>query len=54
MSGISGDEQARDFIGYGRVPPVPDWPGGARLALSFVLNYEEGGESTPLDGDPAA
>ena len=32
-------------------PPDPSWPGGARLALSFVLNYEEGGERTPLEGD---
>ena len=35
-------------------PPDPKWPGGARLALSFVLNYEEGGESTPLEGDEAS
>jgi putative urate catabolism protein len=44
----------RDFVGYGRFAPDPGWPGGARLALSFVLNYEEGGESTPLDGDPVS
>src|SRR5581483_9300174 len=44
----------RDLVGYGRQPPDPRWPGGARLALSFVLNYEEGGENTPLEGDPAA
>ena len=42
----------RDFVGYGAEPPDPRWPGGARLALSFVLNYEEGGERTPLEGDP--
>jgi allantoinase len=42
----------RDFVGYGAEPPDPKWPGGARLALSFVLNYEEGGERTPLEGDP--
>ena len=42
----------RDLIGYGASPPDPQWPGGARLALSFVLNYEEGGERTPLEGDP--
>lgn len=41
----------RDLVGYGAEPPDPDWPGGARLALSFVLNYEEGGERTPLEGD---
>jgi putative urate catabolism protein len=44
----------RDFVGYGASPPDPRWPNGARLALSFVLNYEEGGENTPLEGDPAS
>jgi len=42
----------RELVGYGEHPPDPRWPGGARLALSFVLNYEEGGERTPLKGDP--
>jgi putative urate catabolism protein len=42
----------RDLVGYGGSPPDPKWPGGARLAVSFVLNYEEGGERTPLEGDP--
>jgi putative urate catabolism protein len=42
----------RDLVGYGAEPPDPRWPGSARLALSFVLNYEEGGERTPLEGDP--
>ncbi len=41
----------RDLVGYGQTPPNPQWPGGARLALSFVLNYEEGGENTLLNGD---
>jgi putative urate catabolism protein len=41
----------RDLIGYGRTPPDPAWPGGARIAVSFVLNYEEGGERSPLHGD---
>ena len=45
---------ARDLVGYGQRPPDPRWPGGARVALSFVLNYEEGGEQTPLEGDPAS
>lgn len=45
---------SRDFIGYGQTPPQPAWPGGARVAVNFVLNYEEGGESTPLDGDPCS
>jgi putative urate catabolism protein len=44
----------RDLIGYGATPPDPAWPNGARLAVSFVLNYEEGGENTPLEGDPAS
>jgi allantoinase len=42
----------RDLVGYGASPPDPQWPGGARIAVSFVLNYEEGGERTPLEGDP--
>ncbi len=49
-----GDRYPRDLAGYGQHPPPARWPGGARLALSFVLNYEEGGESTPLEGDPAS
>jgi allantoinase len=44
----------RDLVGYGEHPPDPRWPRGARLALSFVLNYEEGGESSVLEGDPAS
>ncbi|MGL6280534.1 MAG: allantoinase PuuE [Gaiella sp.] len=44
----------RDLVGYGETPPDPRWPGGARVALSLVLNYEEGGENTPLEGDPAS
>ncbi|HUN94173.1 MAG TPA: allantoinase PuuE [Burkholderiaceae bacterium] len=41
----------RDLVGYGRVPPFADWPGGARIAVQFVLNYEEGGENCVLHGD---
>ena len=41
----------RDFLGYGPNPPRPCWPGGARLAVQFVLNYEEGGENCVLNGD---
>ncbi len=44
----------RDLVGYGPTPPDPRWPNGARLAVSFVLNYEEGGERTPLEGDAEA
>src|SRR5664279_3014934 len=41
----------RDLIGYGRKPPHARWPGGARIAVQFVLNYEEGGENSVLHGD---
>lgn len=41
----------RDLIGYGRKPPHAQWPGGARIAVQFVLNYEEGGENCVLHGD---
>jgi len=45
---------SRDLVGYGRNIPDPKWPGGAKVAVQFVLNYEEGGESCILDGDPAS
>ncbi len=41
----------RDFVGYGRSVPPADWPQHARVAVQFVLNYEEGGERSVLDGD---
>jgi putative urate catabolism protein len=41
----------RDMIGYGRHPPHAQWPDGARIAVQFVLNYEEGAESNVLHGD---
>jgi len=44
----------RDLQGYGAYPPDPKWPGGAKIALQFVLNYEEGGENCILHGDPAS
>ena len=44
-------EYPRDLIGYGPTPPHPHWPNDARVAVSFVLNYEEGGESCVLHGD---
>ena len=44
----------RDFVGYGGEVPKVDWPGGARIALQFVVNYEEGSEYSILDGDPHA
>lgn len=45
------EDDARDLRGYGRNTPDPRWPKSARLAVQFVLNYEEGGELTPLNGD---
>lgn len=44
----------RDFRGYGPTPPDAAWPGGARIAVQFVLNYEEGGENNLLHGDAAS
>jgi hypothetical protein len=41
----------RDIIGYGRTTPNAQWPHGAKVALNFVINYEEGGESCILHGD---
>ncbi|TAG11409.1 MAG: polysaccharide deacetylase, partial [Rhodobacterales bacterium] len=41
----------RDFRGHGPTPPNPRWPGGAKVAISLVLNYEEGGENNLLHGD---
>jgi len=44
----------RDLVGYGQRPPPAQWPAGARIAVQFVLNYEEGGENCVLHGDPAS
>ena len=44
----------RDLRGYGPDIPHARWPGGARIAVQFVLNYEEGGENNPLHGDPTS
>jgi allantoinase len=41
----------RDMIGYGAHPPDPKWPGGARIAINFVMNYEEGSEPSVQDGE---
>ena len=48
------DHYPRDLIGYGANPPLADWPGDARLALQFVINYEEGSENCILHGDAAS
>src|SRR5207248_3015660 len=45
------DGRERDFVGYGRRPPKVAWPNGARVVVSFVVNYEEGAERNVLDGD---
>ncbi|CAN5230618.1 allantoinase PuuE [soil metagenome] len=42
---------SRDLVGYGPTPPDPHWPGGARVAVQFVINYEEGAENSVLNGD---
>ena len=44
----------RDLAGYGRTPPHAQWPNGARIAVQFVLNHEEGGENNVLHGDAAS
>ena len=41
----------RDIVGYGKIPVNPNWPKGGKVALNFVINYEEGGESCLLHGD---
>ena len=45
------NDYPRDLIGYANAPPHADWPGQARIAVQFVLNYEEGGENSVLHGD---
>jgi len=45
------DAYARDLIGYGANPPNPKWPGDVRIAINFVMNYEEGSEPSIPDGD---
>ena len=45
------NDTARDLVGYGGAPPNPRWPGGARIAVQFVLNYEEGAERSIQNGD---
>ena len=48
---MTGDPYPRDLAGYGAHPPAADWPDGARIAVQFVINYEEGGERCVLHGD---
>jgi putative urate catabolism protein len=48
----TGGAYPRDLVGYGRSVPYAAWPGDARIAVNFVINYEEGGENCVLHGDP--
>ena len=50
----NSDPSGRDFRGYGRNPPDPCWPGGARVAININLNFEAGGERTIADGDASS
>ena len=45
MASVPFSEYPRDLAGYGRHPPDPRWPGKARVAVQFVVNFEEGGEN---------
>jgi putative urate catabolism protein len=54
MFDINNADYPRDLTGHGRNPPDPQWPGKARIAVQFVLNYEEGGENCLLHGDKAS
>src|SRR5260221_3132844 len=54
IASLATSSYPRDLVGYGAKPPKAKWPGGARIALQFVLNYEEGGENSILHGDKAA
>jgi putative urate catabolism protein len=54
LPGDPSPDYPRDLVGYGRNPPDPKWPGGARIAVQFVLNYEEGGENAVVHGDPGS
>ncbi len=49
---MSANVPPRDLAGYGPNPPHPKWPGGARIAVNFCINYEEGGEMSVVNGDP--
>ena len=55
--GLQADQMTdypRDMRGYGAKPPEANWPDGARTAVQFVINYEEGGENCVLHGDTAS
>ena len=54
MNAATDEGSPRDYVGYGANPPHAQWPGGARVAVNFNLNYECGGEANILDGDDAS
>ena len=51
MSSQGHWQPTRDLVGYGANPPDPKWPNGARVAVNFVMNYEEGSEPSIQDGE---
>ena len=51
---MSDERYPRDLCGYRGHPPDADWPGAARIAVQFVVNYEEGAENCVLHGDAAS
>ncbi|MET4693831.1 allantoinase PuuE [Endozoicomonas lisbonensis] len=51
---FSNASYPRNLVGYGATPPHPEWPGKSKIAVQFVINYEEGGENNILHGDPAS
>ncbi|MEM7301866.1 MAG: allantoinase PuuE [Pseudomonadota bacterium] len=54
MADFDPSTYPRDMVGYGRTPPDPKWPQDAKIAVQFVVNYEEGGENNILHGDAAS
>lgn len=54
LNALANTDYPRDLIGYANHPPVANWPGNARIAVQFVMNYEEGGENCVLHGDAAS
>jgi len=54
LESLASLEYPRDLSGYANSPPQANWPNGARIAVQFVINYEEGGENCILHGDPAS
>jgi len=54
LTTLADAKHPRDLIGYGNRPPIVQWPNNARIAIQFVINYEEGAENCVLHGDPAS